>query len=149
MKGQKGNVGGTTNGNPASQPGATALPDTTHLNIKKRPVAVAVAPVGLHVGEPSRNPITPEDVARETIACAREGAVMVHLHVRDRQGRQTADLTEFSKTLDVIREESDIIIQGSTSGICELSLAKRCVSLDGPRVEMASLKMGSAWTRWS
>jgi 3-keto-5-aminohexanoate cleavage enzyme len=115
-----------------------------NLNDQKRPVAIAVAPVGRDVGEPSRNPITPEDVARETISCARAGAVMVHLHVRDRQGRQTADLSDFATTLDLIREESEIIIQGSTGGICELSLEERCVSLDDPRVEVASLNMGSA-----
>ena len=126
------------------QPHATAQPDATDWNIQKRPIVVAVAPVGAKISEPSINPVTPEEVARETISCARAGATMVHLHVRDRQGEQTADLTEFTRTLDLIREESDIVIQGSTGGICELSLEERCVSLDDPRVELASLNMGSA-----
>jgi 3-keto-5-aminohexanoate cleavage enzyme len=69
---------------------------------------------------------------------------MVHLHVRDSQGNQTEDLGAFSKTLDLIRKESDIIIQGSTGGVTGLSREERCVSLDDPRVEVASLNMGSA-----
>jgi len=123
---------------------ATELADTTNRNIKKRPIVVAVAPVGADINEPSINPVTPEDIARETISCARAGATMVHLHVRDRRGEQTADLSEFTTTLDLIRAESDVIIQGSTGGICELSLEERCVSLEDPRVELASLNMGSA-----
>ena len=111
---------------------------------EKRTVVVAVAPVGTGVEPPSRNPLSPEEVAEEVVRCARAGASMVHLHVRDRNGEPTADLTEFSKTLDLIREESDIVIQGSTGGVSELSLEERCVSLNDPRVEVASLNMGSA-----
>lgn len=89
-------------------------------------------------------PYTPEEVAREVIECARMGTAMVHLHVRNEKGEQTADLSLFSQTIDLIRQESDIIIQGSTGGVAELSLDERCVSLKDPRVEVASLNMGSA-----
>jgi 3-keto-5-aminohexanoate cleavage enzyme len=65
------------------------------------------------------------------------------LHVRDDKGNQTEDLTLFSRTLDLIRDASDIIIQGSTGGLSELSLEERCVALNDPRVEVASLNMGS------
>lgn len=68
---------------------------------------------------------------------------MVHLHVRDRTGKQVSDLTTFSKTLDLIRKESDILIQGSTGGVSTLSLEERCVSVDEPRTQLASLNMGS------
>ncbi len=104
---------------------------------------MAVAPVGSHIEPPSINPLTPEEVAEEVIDCARAGASFVHLHVRDDKGHQTEDLTQFSQTLDLIRESSDIIIQGSTGGLSELSLEERCVALNDPRVEVASLNMGS------
>lgn len=68
---------------------------------------------------------------------------MVHLHVRDEHGVPTADLKAFSRTLNLIRRGSDIIIQGSTGGASNLSLEERCVSLEEPRVEVASLNMGS------
>ncbi len=134
----------TSAAGPVSHSQVTAMQDTPQQGISKRPVVVAVAPVGADIREPSCNPVTPDAVAREAISCAQAGATMVHLHVRDREGEQTADLTEFSWTLDLIRAESDILIQGSTGGICDLSLEERCVSLDDPRVETASLNMGSA-----
>jgi 3-keto-5-aminohexanoate cleavage enzyme len=111
--------------------------------IKNRKIIVAVAPVGKDIEPPSVNPLTPQEVAREVIDCTRAGASFVHLHVRDDKGNQTEDLTQFSRTLDLIRESSDIIIQGSTGGLSELSLEERCVALNDPRVEVASLNMGS------
>ena len=113
---------------------------STHEN---RKIIVAVAPVGKDIKPPSINPLTPEEVAAEVIDCSRAGASFVHLHVRDDKGEQTEDLNCFSHTLDLIRESSDIIIQGSTGGLSELSLEERCVALNDPRVEVASLNMGS------
>ena len=110
----------------------------------RKKIIVGVAPVGVNIGPPSVNPLSPVDVAREVVDCAKAGASMVHLHVRDESGNQTEDLTVFSKTLDLIRKDSDIIIQGSTGGLSSLSLEERCVSLNDPRVEVASLNMGSA-----
>lgn len=112
-------------------------------NTRAQKIIVAVAPVGREVAPPSINPLTPEDVAQEVIDCTRAGASMVHLHVRNSQGEQTEDITDFSKTLDIIRGSSDIIIQGSTGGLTALTLEERCVSVTDPRVEVASLNMGS------
>ncbi len=126
------------------------LPESGITPSKKTPlhrkVIVAVAPVA-HVDHPvpkgTRNPLTPEEIAQDVIDCWKEGASMVHLHVRDRTGKQVSDLTTFSQTLDLIRKESDILIQGSTGGVSTLSLEERCVSVDEPRTQLASLNMGS------
>ncbi|UCD49022.1 MAG: 3-keto-5-aminohexanoate cleavage protein [Phycisphaerales bacterium] len=112
----------------------------------KRKVVIAVAPVknpGTPLPEHCVNPLTPEQVAEQTLACARAGAAMVHLHVRDEKGEQTGDLAHFSRTLDLIRQESEIVIQGSTGGLSTLTLEERCVALNDERVQMASLNMGS------
>jgi 3-keto-5-aminohexanoate cleavage enzyme len=106
-------------------------------------VIVAVAPVGGNIAPPSINPLSAEDVAAEVVACSRAGAAMVHLHVRDEAGAPTGDLTAFTRTLDIIRQASDIVIQGSTGGLSTFSLEERCVALNDPRVEVASLNMGS------
>ena len=111
--------------------------------LRRRKIIVAVAPVGRSVEPPAKNPLTPEEVAAQVVGCAKAGASMVHLHVRDRKGMQTEKLHEFSKTLDLIREKSDIMIQGSTGGLTTLTLEERCVSLNDPRVQVASLNMGS------
>ena len=112
-----------------------------------RKVVIAVAPVkhpGSEMPGGCRNPQSAEEVAAEVVDCALAGASMVHLHVRDESGVQTAQMDVFARTLDLIRAESDIIIQGSTGGVSTLSLEERCVSLNDPRVEVASLNMGSS-----
>ncbi len=114
-----------------------------HLKTSRK-VIVGLAPVGTDLPEGVQNPLSPVEVAEQVTACAEAEAGMVHLHVRDSRGVQTADITEFSRTLDLIREKSDIIIQGSTGGVSDLSLEERCTALNDPRVEMASLNMGSA-----
>ena len=110
---------------------------------RPRKILVAVAPVGTEIESPSINPITPQQIAEEVIACAQAGASMVHLHVRDQKGLQTGDIGDYTATLDLIRESSNIILQGSTGGLTSLSLEQRCVALNDARTEVASLNMGS------
>ncbi len=115
---------------------------TTEKGLGK--IIVSVAPVGKDaMDENVKNPVTPEQIARQVIRCTEAGASMVHLHVRDAVGAPTAQIENFKKTLDLIRSESDIVIQGSTGGAPNLTLEERCVSLDDSRVELASLNMGS------
>jgi 3-keto-5-aminohexanoate cleavage enzyme len=116
----------------------------TNQNIRK--IVITVAPV-CHVGKPvppgCRNPLSPEAIAEDVTQCAKAGAGMVHLHMRDATGEQTSNPDIFRKTLDLIASKSDIIIQGSTGGLSSLSLEERCICLDVPKVEVASLNMGS------
>jgi 3-keto-5-aminohexanoate cleavage enzyme len=111
--------------------------------IAPRKIIIAVAPVGRSTQPPAINPRTPKQVAEEVIRCARAGASMVHLHVRDAKGAQTEEIGVYSETLDRIRTSSDIVIQGSTGGLTTLTLEQRCVALNDPRTEVASLNMGS------
>ena len=111
---------------------------------QRRKIVIAVAPVGKEDPPVNGNPLSPEDVARAVVECSMTGASMVHLHVRDSAGQQSAELSAFTQTLDLIRRESNIIIQGSTGGLADLTLEERCVAVNDPRVEVASLNMGSA-----
>jgi len=94
----------------------------------KRKVILAVAPVA-HMEKtiPSGavNPTRSADIAREVIECARAGASLVHLHLRDEEGKQIAGLESFSRTIDMVRAASDFVIQGSTGGLSTLSLEDR------------------------
>ncbi len=114
--------------------------------MKRRKVIVCIAPVA-HAGTPvpagCRNPLSAKEVAAEVVDCSALGASMVHLHVRDESGNQTFELETFRKTLDLIRAGTEIILQGSTGGLGDLTLEQRCVCLEEPRVEVASLNMGS------
>jgi 3-keto-5-aminohexanoate cleavage enzyme len=86
--------------------------------------------------------LTPEVIADEVYRAYNAGATLAHLHVLDDQGYPTKDLAPFRRTLDLIRERCDIILEGSTGGVGSLSPAERCVSL-GTDVELASLNPGS------
>ena len=111
-----------------------------------RKIIITVAPV-CHTGKvipaECKNPLTPEEIAEDTINCYRAGACEVHRPTRDLRGEQTFELDVFRDTIRRIREHSDMIIQGSTGGLSTLTLAERCVCLDVPEVEVASLNMGS------
>ena len=111
-----------------------------------RKIIITVAPV-CHVGKEipigCKNPLTPEEIAEDTIKCYEAGACEVHLHTRDLHGEQTFELDVFRDTIRLIREKTDMIIQGSTGGLSSLTLAERCVCLNVPEVEVASLNMGS------
>jgi 3-keto-5-aminohexanoate cleavage enzyme len=114
--------------------------------MEKRKIIITVAPV-CHVEkslpEGCINPITPQEIGIEVSNCANAGASMVHLHVRDLTGKQTFDLDVFRQTLDEICSRTTVIVQGSTGGLANFSLEERSVCLDEPRVEVASLNMGS------
>ncbi len=83
------------------------------------------------------------DVAEEVIRSHNAGASIAHLHVRDESGLQTTDTRWFQRDVEKIHAACPIIIEGSTGGAPEHTLAERCVSFTVPGVEMGSLNLGS------
>jgi 3-keto-5-aminohexanoate cleavage enzyme len=59
-------------------------------------------------------PTTPEEIAAEAAAAAGAGAAVVHVHLRDAGGRPTADLEIARRTVGLIEERTDALIQLST-----------------------------------
>ena len=86
--------------------------------------------------------LSPEGIADEVVRAAEAGANIAHLHVWDDQGRPTMELAAFKRTLNLIRERCDIVIEGSTGGINGLSPEDRSVAL-GADIDLASLNPGS------
>jgi 3-keto-5-aminohexanoate cleavage enzyme len=86
--------------------------------------------------------LSPEGIAAEVARAAAAGANVAHLHVWDERGQPTQDLGAFRRTLALIRERCDIVIEGSTGGVNTLTASERCVSLQAD-IEMASLNPGS------
>jgi len=101
-------------------------------------ILISVAPVSA-----MEHPIDPKKIAADVIECEKAGAGMVHLHVRDSQGKLTPDLTVFKETVERIRGKSDIIIQASTGGVSKLTIQERCAPLYYDQVEATSLNVGS------
>lgn len=83
------------------------------------------------------------DVAKEIIRSHGAGASIAHMHVRDESGRQTTDTVLFRGQIEEIHTACPMIIEGSTGGTPEHSLAERCISISVPGIEMGSLNLGS------
>ena len=105
-------------------------------------IILALAPTG-GWGKDYNNPLEPEKIAKQVIACAEEGVSLVHLHARDSKGELTTDLSNFSKTIELITNECSVIIEASTGGLSGLTPQERAVPLQNEKVELGSLNMGS------
>ena len=103
-----------------------------------RNIAVSVAPVW---GNTERS--DPQKTAEDLIECAGLGAGELHIHVRDRHGKLSADLTVFHEIIRLVRSRTDMVIQVSPGGISPLTMEERCVPLFEKEVEMTSLNMTS------
>jgi 3-keto-5-aminohexanoate cleavage enzyme len=89
-------------------------------------------------------PVTAEEIARAAVESWREGAAVVHVHVRDDAEMVSCDLARFLRVKELIRARGcDILVNFSTSGGAGLvSEGERFNSLAaGP--ELASLDAGS------
>ena len=86
--------------------------------------------------------LSPEGIAAEVVRAYNAGANVVHLHVWDEKGQPTTNLNAFVRTLQLIRERCDIVIEGSTGGVNDLPASARSVSLQTD-IELASLNPGS------
>ena len=105
-------------------------------------IILALAPTG-GWGKDYNNPLEPEKIAKQVIACAEEGVSLIHLHARDSKGELTTDLSNFSKTIELITNECSVIIEASTGGLSSLTPQERALPLQNEKVELGSLNMGS------
>ncbi len=71
-----------------------------------RAVAIAVAPNGARRSRVDHAllPITPAELARCAADCLAAGASMLHLHVRDDDGRHSLDADRYRAAIDAIRD---------------------------------------------
>lgn len=89
-------------------------------------------------------PITPEDIARESIAAAEAGASILHLHARDPQdGRPAFDPAIYRQFLPKIHAATDAVINITTGGAITMTLDQRLAAAIDVSAEMASCNMGS------
>lgn len=67
--------------------------------------------------EGARVPITPEEIAEETVRCREAGASVVHIHARNAETKEaTGDPAVFGDIISRIRSKCDILVQ-TTGGI--------------------------------
>lgn len=105
-------------------------------------IVIAVAPTG-GWGQGKGNPLSPDEIAADVVACAEAGAAVVHMHARDQEGHLTADLTFFNQAVDLIKNHCDIMVEASTGGLSSLAPQERALPVGNEHAEMGSLNLGS------
>ena len=89
-------------------------------------------------------PITPEQIAKDSIEAAEAGAAIIHLHARDPiDGSPTPDPAVFMRFLPVIKQSTDAVINVTTGGGLNMTLDERLAAPLVAKPEMCSLNMGS------
>ena len=135
---------------PPSSPSASPIvtPDTTASHALGRSVDAELILTAAIVGaEITREqtpylPITADEIADEAARCREAGAAVIHLHVRDDDGRPTQSRERFAADIEKIRAKTDCIIQVSTGGAIGMSIDERAQAL-ACRPEMATLNCGT------
>lgn len=98
-------------------PTSTASPTspTSPTSQWSDPLIITVAPNGAYK-QPADHPalpITPQRLAATARACLDAGAAMIHMHIRDAQGRHSLDVDGYREAWRVVREAvgTDMVVQ--------------------------------------
>lgn len=112
--------------------------------MSQQPLMITAAICGAEVFRDSTPyvPYTPEELAAESIRCYENGATMVHLHMRETDGKPSQSAALFARTMQIIRAQCPILIQFSTGGAVGMSVAERADALK-LKPDMATLTTGS------
>jgi uncharacterized protein (DUF849 family) len=113
---------------------------------KNRKVIITCAVTG-SIHTPTMSPylpLTPGEIAEQSIAAAEAGAAIIHLHARDpRDGRPTPDPAVFMEFLPRIKQSSDAVLNITTGGGAGMTVEERLAAPLKAKPEMCSCNMGS------
>ena len=88
-------------------------------------------------------PLTPDEIAEDAYHCYQEGASVLHIHARGKNGEPTTDPKVFNEIIKRVKAKCDIVIQISTGARGGKTYEDRAAPLD-VKPEMASLATGSS-----
>lgn len=89
-------------------------------------------------------PLTPEQIAEQSIAAAEAGAAILHLHARvPEDGSPTGDPDVYAQFLPVIKQRTDAVVNITTGGSAVMTVKDRLAAAVRFKPEMCSLNMGS------
>src|SRR5450631_1337573 len=84
---------------------------------------ITAAPVGAGTtkAQTPHVPVTPDEIVADVIACAKAGAAIAHLHVRDDSGKNSMATEKFVEVVGKVRkaiadEGLDVVLNLTTSG---------------------------------
>jgi 3-keto-5-aminohexanoate cleavage enzyme len=85
------------------------------------PIIISIAPNGSRKTKTDhpKLPLSPAELAKEAARCKEEGATLIHLHVRDGEGKHTLDVSHYNNAIEAIKKAvgDDIIIQVTTEAV--------------------------------
>ena len=114
------------------------------MKLPEDKVIITVAQTGALVSK-AQNPSVPEqpdEIAESAYDCYNEGAAIIHIHARDKDGKPTGSAAVFKEIHQKIRARCNVVIQDSTGGGPNLTIEQRTECLEA-YPEMASLNMGT------
>ena len=89
-------------------------------------------------------PLTPDQIAEQSIEAAQAGAAILHLHARNpSDGQPTSDPAIFDRFVPRIAAATDAVINITTGGSTRMTMEERLAYPLQARPEMCSLNMGS------
>jgi uncharacterized protein (DUF849 family) len=89
-------------------------------------------------------PLTPDQITEQSVAAAEAGAAILHLHARDpATGKPSPDPKLFMDFLPRIKKQSDAVLNVTTGGGLNMTVADRLAAPMIAQPEMCSLNMGS------
>ncbi|MGD0375521.1 MAG: 3-keto-5-aminohexanoate cleavage protein [Streptosporangiaceae bacterium] len=93
---------------------------------------ITVAPTGAESEKSAvpALPVTLDELVTAAKDCRACGAAVVHVHIRDGQGRPTLDGTRLADTVQALRAGTDLIVQLSTGGAVSDGFEPRLAVLD-------------------
>lgn len=99
----------------------SVMEDATAIDRTMPPLIVTVAPNGARrtkIDHPAI-PLTADEIGREAAICREAGAAMIHLHVRDADGRHVLDASAYEDAIAAVKREAgaDMLIQITTEAV--------------------------------
>ena len=109
------------------------------------PLLLIVAPNGARKtkSDHPQVPIGPDEIAATAKACCDAGAAMIHLHVRDRDGKHTLDVEAYRAATAAIRQAigDRLVVQATTEAVGIYAPAQQMAMVRGLKPEAVSLSI--------
>ncbi len=112
----------------------------------RSPVIIAAAPTGAHKSRedfPSL-PVQTQQIAEEAGACLDAGAAMIHLHVRDADGRHSLDAGLYVRAIEAVRQRcaDNLLIQVTSEQAGVYDTADQVRAIDAIDEQFVSIALG-------